>query len=684
MQFSSLNATFGRLEHRTLSFMPGLNIIEAPNEAGKSTLAAFLCVMLYGLPSRERGTGALKNRYAPWSGSVMQGQLTLSLANGQSITLTRDTGPGGAPMARFKAVYTGTDESVPALTSADCGETLTGVPREVYERSAFIRQNSLAIHASAELERRITSLITTGEEDLSYSEAEAALRRQLNARKHNKTGRIPALDEQIRSTEALLDELRTLALDRRTAEASLEESRTQANALQHAIRQHDLADAQETQRAAADAKADWQRADAEAERCYRALRDSKTPEQAVLEQCRIKLATLERLRTAASAAEERCSNAQAALDHFDAAPSKPHHSLLPYMIGSAASLLYFLLAPIPSGAAAVIGCTASSLALFLLLLFGAGRSRSGKKARKARRAALEQTLQEARAALSAQQSLSKDAERDLLHVLPISDPMQAAAYIEDALARHAAFDLLIQKAQAAQLRYETLSRQAVPIAQPLASYAKRPAQSRETLRRALDDCEAAAREAQRSCDFLDGKIRALGSVSELEMRLAELRRERDALQEEYDALTLALDALAQANQELQTRFSPALGQRAAELYHRMTGGRYHAVFLDRAFRASAAESGEPIARSADSLSQGAADQLYLAVRLALCELVLPAEASVPLVLDDALTSFDDTRCAAALEFLLDLSRTRQILLFTCQHREAQFLAGHEGVCVHTL
>ena len=42
MQIKRLAATFGRLENETLDLEPGLNVIEAPNEAGKSTWTAFL------------------------------------------------------------------------------------------------------------------------------------------------------------------------------------------------------------------------------------------------------------------------------------------------------------------------------------------------------------------------------------------------------------------------------------------------------------------------------------------------------------------------------------------------------------------------------------------------------------------------------------------------------------------
>ena len=65
--------------------------------------------------------------------------------------------------------------------------------------------------------------------------------------------------------------------------------------------------------------------------------------------------------------------------------------------------------------------------------------------------------------------------------------------------------------------------------------------------------------------------------------------------------------------------------------------------------------------------------MYLAVRLAICEMVLPPENAVPILLDDALVNFDDERMASALDYLLELSSQRQILLFTCQRREGDYL-----------
>ena len=85
------------------------------------------------------------------------------------------------------------------------------------------------------------------------------------------------------------------------------------------------------------------------------------------------------------------------------------------------------------------------------------------------------------------------------------------------------------------------------------------------------------------------------------------------------------------------------------------------------------------ARSIQLLSQGTADQLYLAVRLAICDMVLPAGKRCPIILDDALANFDDSRLQTTLDWLAQEAQNRQILLFTCQKREADYFAGRSEV-----
>lgn len=141
----------------------------------------------------------------------------------QDLTLLRTTRRANAPLGEFQATYTGTGDPVPGLTGPTCGELLLGVSREVYERSAFIRQSGLAISQDAGLERRIASLITSGEEDTSFSEATDALKKQLNRRRHNKTGQIPTLETELAETQKQIEDARAL-------EQALKQALAQADA----------------------------------------------------------------------------------------------------------------------------------------------------------------------------------------------------------------------------------------------------------------------------------------------------------------------------------------------------------------------------------------------------------------------------------------------------------------------
>ena len=203
--------------------------------------------------------------------------------------------------------------------------------------------------------------------------------------------------------------------------------------------------------------------------------------------------------------------------------------------------------------------------------------------------------------------------------------------------------------------------------------AQRPEESREQLRLRLTQLQERESSLRRELHTTQGRIQSLGDPGELRLRLGELEERRSTLQTEYDAIATAMEVLALSYSTLQTRFSPALGEAAASIFTNLTGGRYNKVLLDRSMTPSAQEPDQLSPHEAEQLSQGTADQLYLAVRLAICKMVLPAENEVPILLDDALVNFDDERMAAALDYLLELSAHQQVLLFTCQRREGDYL-----------
>lgn len=172
---------------------------------------------------------------------------------------------------------------------------------------------------------------------------------------------------------------------------------------------------------------------------------------------------------------------------------------------------------------------------------------------------------------------------------------------------------------------------------------------------------------------------ALDATAEDPIRLAAelegIDRRLDALTARHEAILLASDALNEASESLRRGVIPGLRARAGELLSAMTDGRYAAIGLGRgmALSVETAEATRPV----ELLSAGTTDAAYLALRLALLELLYPNE-QPPLLLDESLVQLDDERASAVLGLLDErCGAGTQCLLFTCQPREARMLnANH--------
>ena len=192
--------------------------------------------------------------------------------------------------------------------------------------------------------------------------------------------------------------------------------------------------------------------------------------------------------------------------------------------------------------------------------------------------------------------------------------------------------------------------------------------SPQETRQALEAVNRSLEGARSQLDACRGRRTALEDRDRLEAE-AEALASRVARLETYQtALGYGLAALDKAQRELQSRFAPRIAAEAQDILKKLTGGRYDRLLLDRDLSLSAGAAGEDTLHPLVWRSDGTGDQLYLALRLAVSRALIP---EAPLVLDDALNRFDDARLAAALALLE--TEPRQILLFTCQDREARLL-----------
>lgn len=678
MQLLHANATYGKLDQARLDLQPGLNVICAPNEGGKSTWCRFLLAMFYGLNTRQRGDLADKNRFQPWSGSLMQGKLELSVGD-KELTLSRRTQRPDAPLGVFSCTYSGTDTPVPGLDAARCGETLLGVPQSVYQRCAFIPSGSLAIDADADLERRISALISTGDEKISFSQVESRLKKQLRQRKYNRSGSIPLLEAEIAGLRAAQQEAQTLTGQLE----NLQQQLSQAREDQARRRQARLQVAQEALR--------------EKERCLQALPDSSDL-QRINQQLGAVRSLGDQVQQAQEAVSRQESAIEAQLQELNRNPLHPmtkaqleaQLQIQPPAPPQVAQLLISLALGLCGGGFLwyeidrpqvlwlCLACAVTALAAgnFLRLLIRRIRLQQSRRRELSRQ---EELRKLAESYLPALEEL--EAQRALLHqkqqILSDGD-RRLRTQLSDLLSQVSRWDDSVQSAGDIRRFVRETAQNRDRLAQEL-----QQAQT-QLLQAQMSDADDTVTHLQQQIAQVQGRLDAGRDAQALGEQISRLEEELVRQQAEYDALRLSLDALQAANTTLQNRFSPELGRRTAEIFADMTGSTWSHILLDREFHLSAESGSDPTRRSVQLLSAGTADQLYLAVRLAICEMILPPEQNPPLILDDALLTFDDARLSTTLDCLTRLGAQRQILLFTCQGREAALLRGRPGVHITNL
>ena len=186
----------------------------------------------------------------------------------------------------------------------------------------------------------------------------------------------------------------------------------------------------------------------------------------------------------------------------------------------------------------------------------------------------------------------------------------------------------------------------------------------EQLEKARANCEEKKLRAEVVLDSTRGAGEELLSLEET---LAEAEEKYQALQRLLEALTKAEEWIDAALEEARREAHETLIPTASRFLEKLTAGRYNDLFLDvidakLAPSVGAAEKGGPAAT--DELSYATREQVYLALRLAMCEALWPEEGP-PLILDEPLLAFDETRRAGALELLRDLATRRQLIILTC-------------------
>ena len=702
MRIYKMTATFGKLEHATLELKPGLNVITAPNEWGKSTWCAFLVAMLYGLDTRAKTTKtalADKERYAPWSGSPMAGRIDLNW-EGRDITIERRT-KRRIPLGEFQAYETASGLPVPELTAANCGATLLGVEQSVFRRAGFIRHADLPVTQDEALRRRLNALVTTGDDSAAADRLAADLRDLKNRCRYNRTGLLPQAEAEQKALEEKITEMDHLTQQIGTLEQQIGEIKSWLKQLYNHQQASAYAKMQEAMAAVEETRGVLEQLRRECETLETRCSGLPTMEEA------------ERMIRELRAFREQWNSIQA---EIQSAPEEPQRPLLPYPFfgleveeakemvrkdseqfsaasGSKAPLvlivvgilglismgiLTFLRAYIFGGIAGAAGLVALIWGIWeissmkrqhraLLEKYGHGHWKHWADPIRA----YERELADYRVARREFQEILSDLE---VRMMVLQRKRESLCGIEEP-------DLLLDRWEEhwktwdryhnvrreklqTERHFETLQAMVRPVEKPTMS--DQLTHSEEETARLMTECAMEQQRLQNRLGQYQGRMEFLGNRQTAQKQLEQVNARIAQLEETYGALVIAQETLAAARAELQRRFAPRITKQAQKLLSRMTEGRYHSVTMGDDFSLQAGAGQEETLHDALWRSDGTMDQLYLALRLAVAEELTP---KAPLILDDVLVRFDDARMGSAVAILRELAQNRQVILFTCQGRE---------------
>ena len=630
---------FGKFHDLDLRFAEGMNILYGHNEAGKSTLHAFLQAMLYGL-ERRPGVGSaakLHKKYRPWDAPERFGG-TLRLAHeGQVYRIVRDfnaddLSADGATISSLE-IWNETTGVRVADPRGFLQAMLGGISETAFENTVSIGQLRSATSRSMvhELKSYITNLSTTGDMSLDSAGALKLLRQQRSALEAKRVpeaaksyaqliGEIrniereiaqPEYENQLRKYQALRSEVRTEQVDRQTRREEL----LQKTAAQEAV----------LTQAGFDSADDIQEAKEHADTLYSLCQIGAEPRERAI---RIALPLLFGLLTilcGVAAVLITAVESPAFAQRFTLAPEKVP-GLVAAVSGSGLSATILV--------AASIGLLVLCMLLFVWRLY-ANAARTG-------------FLRETAAELSAM--LTKQ-----IGTAEISDAaMESFRTHMDELTR-AEEELETHRTALAEMSAEL---------QNLSNDERRY------------DVELQKQNEKQT--ELEGKLQHLANVKNRAEMLKRTLDENDAISVEIDAINLAAETMTELQSSIQSSFGHYLNKEAGELIAGITGGVYDSMWIDQNLDIFMNTPGKIV--PIEDVSSGTMDQIYLALRLAAARLIQgdtgAVEARLPLIFDDSFAMYDEQRLASALRYITEIHHG-QILLFTCHTREQRILENED-------
>ncbi|MBQ8551802.1 MAG: AAA family ATPase [Clostridia bacterium] len=695
--------TFGKLSDFDLELSPGMNIIEGANESGKSTLAAFIKFVLYGVNSRER------EQLLSWRTGGAAGSLTVCVDSHRYRIERAMVG------SREAVQLIDGENNMPIrglLDGTTPGELFLGVDAEMFAATAFVSQVGGMSAGGSKVSEGIENILFSADENVNTQRAIAKLdaARASLLHKNEKGGRLFELDTECAELEVKLADALRVHEDILSKEAQLADSREKqesaaARALELGgkIKQFEV-------NALLELFGRKRVIEARMSALHEQLETANAQDLAVLEKMdgyekKHSLLKRELDEIAARSREQRQTEPDPELDEYiklggrEALEAKMESCRVKskaYVAVGIVALLFglaemaFGLRPMMTGgtphtALAAVGGVLAALAVTLFILSLRARKRAEDIELYYDFDALECAADDLKAARETAKFTSlalSDANRRYDELCE-EIKRECGCGADELAARCAEQTVKMRESNGLKSEYDKYATLLSQMNTQLGAYNEDELREMidegadmsdididnlSEMRREADFASKMASSLEKHCGELEKTLAGLYPVSEdpksLADKLAARKSERCTLQKKHAAYKLAYEKLCEASESLRRSVAPRLAADAAQNMAYITDGKYRELGVGADLSMSAeTESGQ---RTLDVLSAGTQDAAYLCLRLALISL-LYRKSEPPMIYDESFIRQDDVRLTNLLR-LISVQKS-QSLIFTSNDRE---------------
>ena len=709
MQIKKIHiSNFGKLHEMQIDFSEGLNVITGENGWGKSTLAAFLKAMLYGMDATTKRS-LLENerkRYKPWQGGAYGGSMEFE-ANGKCYRMERFF---GAKEREDKfALY----DLVTGLPSSDyserLGEELFHIDRTAWERTCYLGQLNLGVTVNDSLNARLTHVEEESGDMQNYEQAVHLLEDRMKYfRKTGNRGQIAKLREDqraVREDQMLLmnrmkdlENVRAVLVEQKRQEQFAHEKTEQLEETGRKLQERSVRKNEQEQYLQLKQRADAAEALLQEANVALAQYETIPADETLLDLLRSQIyelrTTIEKRETAArqkERSEASVRSQQEVLEECQELVAGRKQGLAGAFGTAAAGALFVVLAKTVANAEIFSSEKASMLAGAATLVFGAllvigsflkalrETGKWGKQGRELHKVRVtlenyeEQAEQDAAVYEEMDQTV-KDLRHRLVETFQISEDATPDE-LETCWQRERKRSQEYQQLKTECESRRTASRDAKEICQSYLNDHPKAAEplpeveliSQEELDRRLQQSRETEKTIRQESGRMESRIRMMeeetARLPELEEQDAALTAQIEDAVRTCDRLEQTLGFLETAKNQLLSRYLDRLKEGTEDYLAELVPEWEPEVSMDVKLQMKVQQEGS--LRDTECFSTGWQDLFRLAERFALVDAICDADQPT-VVLDDPFVNLDPKKYKNALQLLEKLGEKRQLIYFSCR------------------